>query len=773
MGKDGNKKRQREVDEEIPVDPDAIKDSDVAAQEPRSKKARVESNRSLFVRQLPPSATAESLTEFFSQHFPVKHATVVLDPKTKTSRGYGFVTFTDPEDTLEAKAKLNNYLLEGKRLKLDIAEARHRDAKKSGPVVSKVAEEKQKRAEALAEAQKPNKLIIRNLPWSIKKPEQLAELFKPYGKVRFADLPNDKGKLSGFGFVTLRGRKNAEKAIEAINGMEVDGRPLAVDWAVDKQTWEQQTGGKSDDKKEKKEKKAKEPKDKKTEEEETAGMTQEEKDLYNFFKSQGENLESEDEEDEDKDKDSDEEDDEDKDEDDIEEDEEEEDEEEEQKPAKRLTDNSLTLFIRNLPYTTTDEQLKTHFTQFGGIRYARVVKDKATDRPAGTGFVCFFNEEEMKACLKGAPRHQPAPTLAKHSILQDETVDPEGKYTLDGRILQVAHAVSKDEAERLAEASAGKKDKDKRRLYLLNEGAITPSSTLFKVLTPTEIKMREASANQRKKLIQSNPSLHLSLTRLALRNLPRNIGSKELKALARQAVVGFAKDVKEGKRAPISKEENSRGGEQDKENERLRKLKGKGVVKQAKIVFETTTGTKVDEKVGGGKSRGYGFIEYSSHRWALMGLRYLNGYPVKNELGKTQRLIVEFAIENANVVQRRRQEEEKQKTMTPAERKAEKEEKMKNKEAKEAFKAGKKAAGKKGGKPEKPAGWNKGKDKKGPAETAKAGGAAAPAKEVNPEDIKVDKKGKKSEEAKEAIMTKILARKRQQRKKKANIRGKK
>src|SRR5690606_34708873 len=99
--------------------------------------------------------------------------------------------------------------------------------------------------------------------------------------------------------------------------------------------------------------------------------------------------------------------------------------------------------------------------------------------------------------------------------------------------------------------------------------------------------------------------------------------------------------------------------------------------------------------------------------------------------------------------------------------------KMKNKEAKEAFKAGKKAAGKKGGKPEKPAGWNKGKDKKGPAETAKAGGAAAPAKEVNPEDIKVDKKGKKSEEAKEAIMTKILARKRQQRKKKANIRGKK
>ncbi len=131
-------------------------------------------------------------------------------------------------------------------------------------------------------------------------------------------------------------------------------------------------------------------------------------------------------------------------------------------------------------------------------------------------------------------------------------------------------------------------------------------------------------------------------------------------------MVGFAKDVKDGRRQPLSKEENARGGQQDKEAEQRRKKKGKGVVSQAKIVFETKEGSKVGEEAGtGGQSRGYGFIEYSSHRWALMGLRWLNGHELKNATGKATRLIVEFAIENVNVVTRRKANEERARTHEP------------------------------------------------------------------------------------------------------------
>jgi nucleolar protein 4 len=140
--------------------------------------------------------------------------------------------------------------------------------------------------------------------------------------------------------------------------------------------------------------------------------------------------------------------------------------------------------------------------------------------------------------------------------------------------------------------------------------------------------------------------------------------SKDLKELARKAVVEFAKDVKAGRRQPLSKEENARDGKDAKEKEHERKAKGKGIIRQAKIVFESGQGQKMQEK-DGGKSRGYGFIEYTSHHWALMGLRYLNGLQLQNEVGKKQRLVVEFAIENAQVVQRRRANEERSRQLNP------------------------------------------------------------------------------------------------------------
>jgi nucleolar protein 4 len=347
-----------------------------------------------------------------------------------------------------------------------------------------------------------------------------------------------------------------------------------------------------------------------------------------------------------------------------------------------------TVFVRNLPFTVDDERLKEHFQQFGGIRFARVVVDRETERPKGTGFVSFFTEEDMINCLKGVPRvklqkknldkKDGSTITVTHSVLEDQDADPTGKYTIDGRILQLSRAVDKNEATRLtAEGAATRfnRDKDKRRLYLLSEGTIASNSPLYQQLSPSEVKMREESATMRRKQIQENPSLHLSLTRLSIRNIPRSITSKDLKQLARSAVVGFAADVKSGKRQKLNREETIRGGQEMLVAEKMRKKKGKGIVKQAKVVFETPAGSKVAEDTGAGRSRGYGFIEYYTHRNALMALRWLNGhavdYKVKGEMPKSKkkaqealedkrkRLIVEFAIENANVVSRRSDREEK------------------------------------------------------------------------------------------------------------------
>lgn len=661
-------------------------DLDNPAKKPR-KETNASARRSLFVRSLPATATTSALTELFSQNYPLKHATVVIDPETKQSKGYGFVTFTDADDAKRALEEFNGHTFQGRKMKIEIAEPRSREVapkdaltgKKKSTLSAEAAAAKKARAEKMAEARKPPKLIIRNLPWSIKTSEQLADMFKKFGLVKHATLPKVKDTQAGFGFIVMRGRKNAEKALAEINGNLVDGRTLAVDWAVDKDVWEGQN---------KSEKALDIEEDEFSEDNDEAGGADlgngkkkvedtADDDVANFMKNFGQELESEDEDDNTENElksDTD------LDDDDNElassgADNEDVADEPPKTKAPRITDNSTTLFVRNLPFTCLDPELKEHFMQFGPVRYARVVMDRATQRPKGTGFVCFFNVEDAENCFQGAPRYQPtganaikannATSQIKHSVLQDEHADSTGLYTFQGRVLQISRAVEKEQAVKLTEEGTSfrtNRDMDKRKLYLLSEGTIAKGTPLYDMLAPSEIKMREDSAMQRKKLIQNNPTLHLSLTRLSIRNLPRNINSKDLKALAREAVVGFAKDVKERKRAQLSKEEEARGGDEMREAEKQRKAKGKGIVRQSKIVFEGREGTKVSEDSGAGRSRGYGFIEYSSHRWALMGLRWLNGHALENASGKKQRLIAEFAIENAQVVQRRKEREEKART---------------------------------------------------------------------------------------------------------------
>ncbi|KAF7595428.1 RNA recognition motif-containing protein [Aspergillus hancockii] len=624
--------------------------NDTAQEEVVSNKPR----RTLFVRSLPASATTEGLTEHFSQSYIIKHALVVNDPETKQSKGYGFVTFADVDDAKAALEEFNGTVFDGKKIKVDYAQPRHRtiDETAGKSVPSSAALEAKKQREQQRAAAQPPKLIVRNLPWSIKEPEDLAIHFRSFGKIKHINLPKKGNTLAGFGFVVLRGKKNAEKALVAVNGKEVDGRTLAVDWAVDKEVWDNAQQDSQEQKDEGEEK--------------TSDVEMADEVEADFGDGNDEDL-SEDEEDmvdidqSDEEK-----------EDDGNEDEDEEEEAEDERTA-------ATIFIRNLPFTCTDETLYEHFTHFGPLRYARIVVDPETERPRGTGFVCFWKVDDAVSCLRDAPKQQDpiaadkekakkGSVTLKHSVLQNENADPTGRYTLDGRVLQVSRAVSKSRATQLAEEGVSRRlvrDTDKRRLYLLSEGTIPSDSPLYKKLSPSEIKMREDSYKQRQSFIKKNPTLHLSLTRLSVRNIPRHVTTKDLKQLARQAIVGFAKDASAGLRQPISREEMQRASEEMKEAEQLRKKKGLGVVRQAKIVFEGRDGGKVAEDSGAGRSRGYGFIEYFTHRHALMGLRWLNCHAVEvpktgpEEKDKKKRLIVEFALENANVVRRRKEQQDR------------------------------------------------------------------------------------------------------------------
>ena len=58
------------------------------------------------------------------------------------------------------------------------------------------------------------------------------------------------------------------------------------------------------------------------------------------------------------------------------------------------TNNMKKLFIGNLDWGTTEEQLKELFSQYGEIEEAVIIKDKFSGRSKGFGFVSFVNDDE-------------------------------------------------------------------------------------------------------------------------------------------------------------------------------------------------------------------------------------------------------------------------------------------------------------------------------------------------------------------------------------------
>lgn len=76
------------------------------------------------------------------------------------------------------------------------------------------------------------KLYVGNLPYSATD-AQLKEVFSQAGAVESVTLPIDKmsGRPRGFGFVEMTNDEDAAKAVETLNGFEMEGRKLVVNEA--------------------------------------------------------------------------------------------------------------------------------------------------------------------------------------------------------------------------------------------------------------------------------------------------------------------------------------------------------------------------------------------------------------------------------------------------------------------------------------------------------------------------------------------------------------
>ena len=78
------------------------------------------------------------------------------------------------------------------------------------------------------------KIYVGNLPFSATESE-IKDLFGQHGTVDSVALPTDRetGRPRGFGFVEMP-QADAQKAMQALNGFNMGGRPLRVNEAQDR-----------------------------------------------------------------------------------------------------------------------------------------------------------------------------------------------------------------------------------------------------------------------------------------------------------------------------------------------------------------------------------------------------------------------------------------------------------------------------------------------------------------------------------------------------------
>mmetsp|Transcript_27257 Transcript_27257/g.69293 ORF Transcript_27257/g.69293 Transcript_27257/m.69293 type:complete len:646 (-) Transcript_27257:853-2790(-) len=196
----------------------------------RDPSLRKSGSGNVFIKNLDKSIDNKALYDTFSAFGNILSCKVATDDQGG-SKGYGFVHYETQDAATLAVTKVNGMLLNGKKVFVGFFVPR-KDRTDSG---------------AAADATFTN-VFVKSLPAEIDDDEKLADMFKPYGEIKSAVAMKDgEGKARGFGFVNFATHDDATKAIEELNGKELDGgRTLYVGRAQKKRDRERELREKFD-----------------------------------------------------------------------------------------------------------------------------------------------------------------------------------------------------------------------------------------------------------------------------------------------------------------------------------------------------------------------------------------------------------------------------------------------------------------------------------------------------------------------------------------------
>ncbi|XP_073429057.1 polyadenylate-binding protein 4 isoform X2 [Dendrobates tinctorius] len=163
----------------------------------------------VFIKNLDKSIDNKALYDTFSAFGNILSCKVVCDENG--SKGYAFVHFETQDAADRAIEKMNGMLLNDRKV-----------------FVGRFKCRREREAELGAKAKEFTNVYIKNFGEDMDD-ERLKETFSKYGKTLSVKVMTDtSGKSKGFGFVSFEKHEDANKAVDDMNGRDVNGKVMFV-----------------------------------------------------------------------------------------------------------------------------------------------------------------------------------------------------------------------------------------------------------------------------------------------------------------------------------------------------------------------------------------------------------------------------------------------------------------------------------------------------------------------------------------------------------------
>ncbi|XP_022986538.1 polyadenylate-binding protein RBP47-like [Cucurbita maxima] len=190
------------------------------------------SDLSIFVGDLAADVTDAMLQETFSSKYTsVKGAKVVIDSNSGRSKGYGFVRFGDESERTRAVTEMNGIYCSSRPMRIGVATPKKASGYQQG-YSSQALVLAGGHANGMAvqgsqsDGESNNTTIFVGGLDSDVSDEDLRQPFSKFGEIVSVKIPIGKG----CGFVQFANRKNAEDAIQGLNGTVIGKQTVRLSW---------------------------------------------------------------------------------------------------------------------------------------------------------------------------------------------------------------------------------------------------------------------------------------------------------------------------------------------------------------------------------------------------------------------------------------------------------------------------------------------------------------------------------------------------------------